>query len=190
MTLAELGQCPQCQRWMLLPASAVAETIACPWCKRALPEAELQRIPALPATSADGGDTAPSQDRPERLAAAPNRLLGNLPPTDEVVASAKAVLRMTDRGGPAESLGGPAEEVAQRVHVHATVAGRGKKLADKRQPGRELAKIVAGGLAGLLIAQLMLWWLPGLGRRDPLQLARHVPAWLQFVLPSDLRDGP
>jgi hypothetical protein len=175
---------------MLLPTSAVAETIACPWCNRALTEADLLRVPALPATSAEGEGTGPSHDRPERLPPAPDRARANLPPTDEVVAAVKASLRIADRVGLDSAPARQAGEVAPPVHVHFTASERGKKPSGKRRPSRELAKIVAGGLAGLLIAQLLLWWLPGLGRRDPLHLARHVPKWLQFVLPSDLRDEP
>jgi hypothetical protein len=59
-----------------------------------------------------------------------------------------------------------------------------------RQIVVELVKIVAGGLAGLLIAQLMLWWVPGIGRRDPLGLAPHVPSWLSSLVPPELRPPP
>ena len=53
----------------------------------------------------------------------------------------------------------------------------------------ELIKIVAGGIAGLLIAQLALWWLPGDMRRDPFELAPQLPGWLQILLPTELRTA-
>jgi hypothetical protein len=59
-----------------------------------------------------------------------------------------------------------------------------------RHAGVELSKIVAGGLAGLVLAQLMLWWIPGIGRRDPLGLAPHLPTWLNVLLPPELRPAP
>jgi hypothetical protein len=43
---------------------------------------------------------------------------------------------------------------------------------------------VLGGLAGILIAQLILWWLPGDLRRDPFGLAPRLPAWLQWMRPA------
>jgi hypothetical protein len=53
-----------------------------------------------------------------------------------------------------------------------------------------LIKIGLGGIVGLIIAQLILWWLPGNWRRDPFGLASHIPAALQFVLPQPLRAKP
>jgi len=58
-----------------------------------------------------------------------------------------------------------------------------------RHPLWEIIKIAAGGIAGLVIAQLILWWLPGNLRRDPLQLAPRVPKWLHVILPEDLQPA-
>ncbi|MCP4190729.1 MAG: hypothetical protein GY768_08880 [Planctomycetaceae bacterium] len=35
----------------------------------------------------------------------------------------------------------------------------------------------------------MLWWLPGDLRRDPFQLAPHLPPWLSFLTPDELRKN-
>jgi hypothetical protein len=58
----------------------------------------------------------------------------------------------------------------------------------RRNPQWEIAKIVGGGVAGLLIAQLILWWLPAPLRRDPFGLASRVPSFLQFIVPEDQRS--
>jgi hypothetical protein len=50
----------------------------------------------------------------------------------------------------------------------------------------EFVKIVLGGLAGVIIAQLILWWLPGDLRRDPFGLAPRLPTWLQWLRPDEL----
>ena len=60
----------------------------------------------------------------------------------------------------------------------------------KKKMSWEVAKIALGGIAGLMIAQLILWWLPGSWRRDPFRLADQIPAPLQFVLPKELRAKP
>jgi hypothetical protein len=52
----------------------------------------------------------------------------------------------------------------------------------------EVMKPVLGGLAGLVIAQLILWWLPGGLRRDPLELAPRLPPQLAFMAPEGLRQ--
>jgi hypothetical protein len=53
--------------------------------------------------------------------------------------------------------------------------------------GWELFKVIAGGIAGLMLAQLILWWLPGSMRRDPFGVAPHLPKWLHFVMPAELQ---
>ena len=60
----------------------------------------------------------------------------------------------------------------------------------KKKTSWEVAKIALGGIAGLIIAQLILWWLPGNWRRDPFRLAGQIPSALQFVLPTELRSKP
>jgi hypothetical protein len=48
-------------------------------------------------------------------------------------------------------------------------------------------QIVGGGLLGLVIAQLILWWMPGnwaRDKRDPLGIAGSVAAYAPFVVPA------
>ena len=63
----------------------------------------------------------------------------------------------------------------------------------RRSATLEFAKIALGGLAGLVIAQAVLWWLPGTWRRDPLGLAPKLPRSVAFLLkaigPLCLRRG-
>ena len=54
----------------------------------------------------------------------------------------------------------------------------------------EASKVVLGGLVGLVVAQLILWWLPGNLRRDPFGLADQLPARLKFLLPEEHLDPP
>lgn len=75
------------------------------------------------------------------------------------------------------------EERAAGMRVPAKPVRRGARRAE-RNPFVEIVKIVAGGVVGLTIGQLVLWWMPGdwsLAQRDPLrigqQLAPHVP-WI------------
>lgn len=50
-----------------------------------------------------------------------------------------------------------------------------------------MAKVVVGGIVGLLLGQCILWWLPAPYQSDPLNLARIVPARMQFIVPPKLR---
>jgi hypothetical protein len=73
--------------------------------------------------------------------------------------------------------------------ARSTAAPRRSKPA-RASVGGELVKIVLGGIAGLLIAQAILWWLPRDWRKDPLGLAPKLPDYLAFLAPEDLRGTP
>ena len=49
------------------------------------------------------------------------------------------------------------------------------------------AKVILGGVAGLAIGQLLLWWLPPPYRSDPLNLAERLPSQVDFLAPKGLR---
>jgi hypothetical protein len=59
----------------------------------------------------------------------------------------------------------------------------------QKNPTIEIAKIVAGGLLALPLAQLILWWLPGEWQRDPLQIGPDVGRVLPWVVPANFRPG-
>lgn len=59
----------------------------------------------------------------------------------------------------------------------------------QRNAVSEFIKIALGGLAGLVIAQGVLWWLPGTWRRDPLGLAPKLPPAIAFLAPEQLRPN-
>ena len=61
----------------------------------------------------------------------------------------------------------------------------------KRKPksaAAEIVKVALGGVAGLLIAQMILWWLPGSWARDPANLAPKLPGFLSWAAPERLRN--
>jgi hypothetical protein len=72
-----------------------------------------------------------------------------------------------------------------------------RKLATRPKPQRreknafvEIFKIVAGGVVGLSIGQMILWWIPlrlQPSQRDPGQLAPIVSRYVPWILPQSLR---
>lgn len=80
----------------------------------------------------------------------------------------------------------PVISTGEGVEASAARARRDRKSA--RQGRLELLKIVLGGLAGLAIAQLLLWWLPGPWKRDPIGLAARLPSGLAFLAPASFRQ--
>ncbi len=93
------------------------------------------------------------------------------------------------------------EDTQRMPHVVATPQVEAGQLASgspshsalrrrKKKMSWEVVKIGLGGIAGLIIAQLILWWLPGSWRRDPFRLAGQIPTAIQFVLPQELQSRP
>ncbi len=196
----ELGQCPDCQQWILLPCTEAPAPLCCPWCQCPLDVDSVRRVPVRTAEHQDENVTDPD----ERLAppATQDRTTKNAAQTDDDpttlsmrvqpdhVANGVAPHDAGDR----ESLpvvvthpAGKAEEVPSPFQSQAPLVQQRQQQQRRKRPAWEGFKIVAGGAAGLAIAQLMLWWMPGFGHRDPFGVARHLPAWLDFVAPPELR---
>lgn len=58
------------------------------------------------------------------------------------------------------------------------------------KPIREVVKIVAGGVVGLTIGQLILWWMPGnwtLSNRDPAGIGARFGTYAPWLVPASVR---
>ncbi|MGE0755381.1 MAG: hypothetical protein AB7F89_05050 [Pirellulaceae bacterium] len=188
--------CPKCREQVSLPLGTSPETrVRCPLCREeyALQQAVRQLPPCLEivepragtieATRTDDANSPVSWDAPF-----------SLPPSAEDVPSAPAVAH-SEPPVPRFEL----EAAAARVPRVPTSRPRSRRKTNS--PLRAIIQIVGGGMLGLLIAQLVLWWMPGnwhASNRDPLELAGHVAPYLPFVVPDSLRpdtglalgDGP
>lgn len=88
---------------------------------------------------------------------------------------------------------GPSAAMQESLAKYSSKRSSGNLTLDflkfRDQPNRllEFGKILAGGVAGVALAQVILWWLPGRWQRDPLDLAPRVPRQLQFLVPENLR---
>lgn len=194
--MTQLAQCPGCQHWVQSRNLAVGR-LRCPGCGAQV-QAEDLNWQVL--TDWICEDSTTNLEEATQNA--------NLPPTVsstdqsvEYATSSRPELVVESNSAPvvrALELPGMASREAvsepKAVSIQPTMsAGLSSSLASRRSAGArrrplaEFAKIVAGGAAGILIAQAILWWLPGSWRRDPLQLAPHVPPALQFLVPPELR---
>lgn len=82
---------------------------------------------------------------------------------------------------------GSAVSVARPTSVAARPCARRKESG----PIRMLVQTVGGGLMGLIIAQLILWWMPGgwaNENRDPAGLAKKVAKYVPAIVPASLRE--
>jgi hypothetical protein len=70
------------------------------------------------------------------------------------------------------------------------IAGRPRPQRREKNVFMEIFKVVAGGVVGLSIGQLILWWvIPGLqpGQRDPANLAPKLSRYVPWIIPRALR---
>jgi hypothetical protein len=68
--------------------------------------------------------------------------------------------------------------------------GPARPQRKKKNAAVEVVKIVLGGIAGLVIAQLLLWWMPWQNlRRDPFGLGPSVAGYAPWLVPARFRGG-
>ncbi|GIW94781.1 MAG: hypothetical protein KatS3mg110_2822 [Pirellulaceae bacterium] len=158
-----IARCPRCRDEVTVPSHVSAEALVeCPWCRETYPLAEA---------------------------------IDSMPPMLRVVGPSELRTLPVDSSEPELQL--LPDEPARPIVVTDRPRG-GRPVSRAQRPVRskslvaELAKIVAGGIVGLSIGQLILWWMPGrwaVSQRDPLGLAAKVSRWAPFVVPAHLRSG-
>ena len=158
------AKCPNCQQLVLAPEHQKIVTLRCPSCDHHFASSSLIRldVPMLQIVSNSSLDdsAAADQGQSREFQSATNQ------------ATEESIPQLTD------------------VTSMQTQAATRARANSRRNPSvkLELLKVFLGGLTGIIIAQLVLWWLPSGLRRDPLQVAAHVPTWLSFVVPEELRQ--
>ncbi len=81
-----------------------------------------------------------------------------------------------------------AESAAADETSGAAPVGRKPRPRPNKKPknaAAEIIKIVLGGVAGLVIAQAIMWW--GM-KTDPFILAPKLPSWMAWAAPASLRN--
>ncbi|MCO6457140.1 MAG: hypothetical protein J5I93_17735, partial [Pirellulaceae bacterium] len=174
-----------------MPHGADPQTVVrCPLCQE---EFELALVldalpPSLIVVSAPArtADASLGSQRPAFLSAA------SVAVADEAGADAEDEFRLAAD-----------EDASPRpFQLAAGTAGTATVKAGQRAPGRakkqknplvEVAKIVAGGVVGLSIGYVLVWWIPLLmGRtpRDPVQgVAPMVGRYVPWIVPAQLRGA-
>lgn len=186
--------CPHCRDQVTVPPGIDPEaTVRCPLCQE---EFQLSRVleSMPPQLIVVGGETSPWQgqlgsERPAFLAPAPAdeesageefRLLDD----EETAVAAGDSEQFRFEEGTGEAAGGG--KAGQRA-----APARGRRSKPKKNPAMELVKIFVGGVAGLAIGYVLLWWiLTAMGRRpqDPVGVAPAISRFVPWIVPASLRD--
>ncbi|NLF72241.1 MAG: hypothetical protein GX575_24670 [Candidatus Anammoximicrobium sp.] len=172
--------CPRCTDSVVLPSRASQRaTVRCPLCQEEFPLAEvLDKLPpelivvddpdaAAAVTLTDGA--APDVDAVPRLLEPEPRTGGFAPLSIETGDSAATTATATRRRRPAA----PAKRKS-------------------KSPVAEFVKIVLGGVAGLVIAQVILWWIGSAKewpskRADISGLAPKIAPYVPWIVPERYR---
>jgi hypothetical protein len=171
--------CPKCADSVMLPQRASQRaTVRCPLCQETFPFADvLESIP--PALIVIDDPEAGGAGQPSGSAAAES--LASPPPTEPARDGGEFVPLSIETAG----AGAPA-----------TAAPRRRRPATplRRKPKSPLAegiKIVLGGIAGLVIAQLILWYLGSNQlvkvNGDPFGLGPKVARYVPWIVPGKYR---
>lgn len=159
------GKCPICQHLVTAPGPPADSRFRCPCCEAEFDGENLELIDAPTLIVVDENATEPM------LSFAVNEV------NEKSEASVEEI---------SES---PAPPQVTAMSDDSPVANRARaQTRRQRKVSVEVLKIALGGLAGLFIAQLILWWLPGDLRRDPFKVAPLLPEWLAFITPTELRS--
>lgn len=185
-----IASCPKCREQVSIPNGTSSQArVRCPLCQEEyILAAALERLPPLLIVLPD---VEPAQHDPHATfeeRAPESAVIG----VDE--APADFELEPPAGGWTAES---PAAVPAFRFEPDSvspstpgsSLATRSRARRKQASPLKAMIQVVAGGVLGLVIAQLILWWLPGdwgKANRDPLGVADTIARYVPFVVPAEL----
>ena len=169
-----VSQCPKCHDDVVVPATASEKArVQCPLCREEFELSELfdQLPPALVVL-----------DDPEPLAS----------PTAPEAKDGFQLADTASGAGPAVAFKPDGVSTDGPSPAGKTSARRRPSSRPQRKqssPMKEMIKVFLGGIVGLVIAQLILWWWPGdlsNRKRDFLKIAPSVGKVIPFIVPDYL----
>ena len=181
----EVARCCRCSEAVRLPANATL-WVRCPHCHAEYPiDQILEKLPpaleeiAAPASADLSSATLHSHKT--NASAAESDSEGKVK-----IASVGSGVSLITRPSSKVVI----DEGKARVRSPDRLRAERRKTAVRRNHATDqlgIAKVFLGGIAGLMIGQLILWWLPKPYRTDPLELAPKLPSALAFFSPASLR---
>ena len=212
--------CPKCREQVSIPAGAISHSkVRCPLCQEQylLTEA-LQRLPPLLIVVPDTESAAPfvaalppanesmvdrdideaaderaaEYDQEWNLEPVEDRQAGGLPAASPTAEPARSNDWISEVG-----IGQDRSERVEREHSPSStrassMPSRRRHRRKKAGPVKSFIQIIGGGILGLVIAQLILWWMPGdwaKDKRDPLGVADRVAQYAPFLVPAGVRSA-
>ena len=178
-----IAPCPRCDDPVSLPDHASTQaTVRCPLCQEtfAITDILVSLPPAL--IVVEDPEATDESTSPESLFFADSATDRPVNLLDEVESDARpAAIAIEPMGSSAEPSATPSSGGRRRA------APRPQRK--KKSPAMEVVKVFLGGVAGLVIAQAILWWLPWTKyRRDPFDLGPKVSSFAGWMVPAQFHD--
>ncbi|MFV1966822.1 MAG: hypothetical protein ACC628_15460 [Pirellulaceae bacterium] len=179
--------CPRCREQVSIPAeTSVEASVQCPLCQEEYRlEVALSQLPPVLIVIDDPQGTAiPVSADEDHDGQAFTGLAG----PEVAEEDADPVDFAPGEPAPAfqfESGSTPVAAPTRRVR-------RSRPTRRKGSPMRQVVQIVAGGAAGVIMAQLILWWAPlnlSLNNRDLTGFGRKYGNYVPFLVPSSIRNA-
>ncbi|MDP6466988.1 MAG: hypothetical protein QF918_04590 [Pirellulaceae bacterium] len=181
--------CPKCDEQVRMPANASAEArVQCPLCVEEFELAEaLDRLAPMLVVLNDPG-AADAAFSPSKKTFSGTDLV-----TDSNGEGKTATQEFSFEDSSTEPDSAPAfafEDGSVTSGSAGTVTTRrARSQRPQKSAIKEMVKIVGGGVIGLTIGQLILWWLPGDYKRDPIELGPKVPSFAAFLVHPKFRGN-
>lgn len=165
-------RCPACSREFLMKPAFAGKTIRCRGCKAPF------RVKATP--PADRPPSAPAETNPE---CSPQRSV-SLPVSPRATAAPEeAAAPANPRPMIFEDIGDVLEDLRPGERIASVIRPK-NAAALARRNAEALASVIAivfGGVCGLVLTQLILWWVMG---KDPFGIAPSLPGFLRWMAPQ------
>ena len=165
--------CPKCRDQVTLPIGASREAVVqCPLCSAQFPLQEIlaQLPPALVVIHDPGASAAVRES------------------SDWLGASSAAAAEQDPESGEAPAFHfEPGSAAAVRPRAKRVARPRGRPSS----PVRQIVQIVLGGVVGIGLAQVILWWLPAnlsVENRDLTGFGRKYGRYVPFLVPASVRQ--
>lgn len=198
-----IAHCPKCREQVTLPSGVSRQArVRCPLCSEEyLLDEALKPLPPLLLVLEDPGASAASSSP----IASSGMAFVPAPPVSPDFAGLEADMTpalMLDEPEPMALAPSPAAAPAFQFESGSATgarrplktSARGRSQRKSAGPLRLMIQTIGGGAMGLVIAQLILWWMPGNWQRhnrDPFGLSAKVIPYAPFLVPASLKgEGP
>lgn len=173
-----IAACPKCHDEVTIPPGAPrAAQVRCPWCREEFGLADvLDRMPPM-----------------LEIVSAPTVAPGESDAQAGFGASSDDDFRLSDADAsptPDFSFGGGTTTAAPAVAAPRPRTAKAASTRPRRKEKSavaEMVKVVLGGVVGLILAQLILWWLPEPYKRDPIEIGPTVGKYVPWIVPAEYR---